>query len=237
MRWATGQAGFLATLALLGVVAFSGCDRPSSDRRELRDRYLRRALAAKENQDIDRAITWCEEALDRRPGLALAHRELALMLDHYRQDYVGALYHYQRYLQLRPGTAERADIEEMMRHCRTAFAAQMEESSVELKRAVQERDARIRRLELEVANLRAQTGGATLQPAVAPVVPPAAPAASPAAAPAQVHVVLAGDTLGTISARYYGTPAKWKTIFNANRDRVPDANNLRVGTRLDIPPP
>ena len=67
---------------------------------------------------------------------------------------------------------------------------------------------------------------------------PAAPAVLPApAASAAVHVVQPGETLGTISARYYGTPAKWSVLFNANRDRVPDANNVRVGTRLDIPPP
>ena len=61
---------------------------------------------------------------------------------------------------------------------------------------------------------------------------PPAPAAS-----TPVHVVQPGETLGTISARYYGTPAKWSVLFNANRDRVPDANNVRVGTRLDVPPP
>ncbi|MGD9613467.1 MAG: LysM peptidoglycan-binding domain-containing protein, partial [Kiritimatiellia bacterium] len=58
-----------------------------------------------------------------------------------------------------------------------------------------------------------------------------------AAAPApQIHVVPAGDNLATISPRYYGTPAKWKLIFNANQDRLSDANNPRVGTRIDIPP-
>ena len=48
-------------------------------------------------------------------------------------------------------------------------------------------------------------------------------------------MVQAGENLGAISTRYYGTPSRWKDIFNANRDKVPDANNVRVGTRLDIP--
>jgi nucleoid-associated protein YgaU len=48
-------------------------------------------------------------------------------------------------------------------------------------------------------------------------------------------VVEAGENLATISTRYYGTPSRWKNIFNANQGRLTDANNVRVGTRLNIP--
>ena len=225
------QAGILSGLAVLCIALATGCGRISDERREARDRYLRRAEAAKDAQDIDRAIEWCEQALERRPNLALAHRELGLMLDNYRQDYVSALYHYQRYLQLRPDSPNRADIESLIQHCRISFAGQIAESPEEVKRNLQARDARIRALELEVSTLRARSGvAATPAPAAA-----AAPVPAPAAAAAQVHVVQAGENLGAISTRYYGTPSKWTAIFNANRDRVPDANNVRVGTRLDIP--
>lgn len=227
MSWCTRHIRIACALALLGAALLSGC-APAGD--EPRSRHFRRALAAKEAQDIDGAIALCEEALARHPRLARAHRELGVMLDNYRQDYAAALYHYRRYLELRPDTPERADIEELIRHCRASFAAEMQESSGELKRVLQARDERIRRLELEVAALRAGP---------APAATSGGPASAPpaAAAVAQVHVVQTGESLGAISTRYYGTPAKWKTIFNANRDRVPDANNVRVGTRLDIPPP
>ena len=217
-------------LALLFAVLLPGCRRAGSDEREARNVLLRRARAAREAQDIDRAIALCEKALARRPDLALAHRELGLMLDNYRRDYVAALYHYQRYLELRPDSPQRADIEELARHCRASFAAQMAESSGELKRVLKEREERIRKLEAEVAALREQTVRAA-----APVAPPPPPAASGPAAPGRIHVVQAGESLGAISTRYYGTPARWKTIFNANRDKLPDANNLRVGTPLKIP--
>lgn len=240
MRWATIPAGGWLALALLCGAALSGCAPSANDARETRDRYLRRALAAKEAQDVDRAIALCERALARKPELARAHRELGLMLDNYRQDYLGALYHYRRYLELRPDSPNRADVEEMERQCRASCVAQMEESSVELKRVLQARDERIRKLELEVADLRQQAVRAAAPRPAPPPAPPApslpAGAGAPAAATSQVHVVQAGETLGTISARYYGTPAKWATIYQANRARMPAANNLRVGTRLDIPP-
>ena len=202
--------GISAVLAALAIALAAGCGRAAAERRDAGDRYLRRARTAQQAEDVDGAIAWCEKALRRRPDSAPAHRELALMYDHYKQDYLAALYHYRRYLELRPDTAERADVEEMMATCGRALAAQL------------------------------LAAGPVLPPppvAAAPAVAPPAPPVAPAAAPApQIHVVQAGENLATISGRYYGTPAKWKLIFNANQDRLTDANNLRVGTRIEIPP-
>ena len=242
MKGLPRQVVWIAALALLCAAGAGGCARAGSDARDARDRRLRRALEAKAAQDIDRAIALCEQALARKPDLALAHRELGLMLDNYRGDYAGALYHYRRYLELRPGSPQRAAVEELIRHCRVSFAAQVAESPAELKRDLQARDARIRQLELEVAAWREQAGPAAAPPALTPAVPlppaktePAAVPPPPAAAAVRTHVVQPGETLATISARYYGTPARWQTLFDANRDTLANANNLRVGARLTIP--
>ena len=227
-------------MAALSLILFAGGCVRNPDARDARDRCLRRAQAARDAQDIDGAIQWCEKALVRRPDSARAHRELGLFYDNYKRDYVPAIYHYRRYLELRPTAADRADVEDRIAQCRTAFASEIAASPAELKRALLALAERIRTLELEVVALRAQTG-ATAAPAVpSPAVRPVATASTapipPATATAaQVHVVQAGESLGAISMRYYGTQAKWKDIFNANRDKVPDPNNVKVGTRLDIP--
>ena len=206
------EAGIFAACAALCLALACGCGRASEDRRDARDRNLRRAQAARDAEDLDAAIRWCEKALARRPDSPRAHRELALIYDHFKQDYVPALYHYRRYLELRPDSEDRADVEDMLAKCGRAFAAQVAAAPADQPVAV---------------SVRAE-----------PPPAPAAAAVSPApAASTPVHVVQPGETLGTISARYYGTPAKWAVLFNANRDRVADANNVRVGTRLDVPPP
>lgn len=233
-------------LALLSVVVAVGCERVSDDVRDARNRHMRRALSAKQAQDIDRAINECRQALKRKPDLALAHRELALMLDNYREDYVGAIYHYQRYLHLRPDSANREAVEELIRHCRMNFAAEIGATPEEWQRDLQVRNDRIRTLETELALWRsgemsaaatasaAAPRRAAAPPAAGRPAAPAATASAPAAA-ARTHVVSSGETLGTISARYYGSPGHWNRIFKANQDHIQNPNNVRVGTTLVIP--
>jgi len=50
-----------------------------------------------------------------------------------------------------------------------------------------------------------------------------------------MHIVQKGDTLSKISQRYYGTANRWKNIYDANKGRIANINNLKVGTELTIP--
>jgi nucleoid-associated protein YgaU len=49
------------------------------------------------------------------------------------------------------------------------------------------------------------------------------------------HIVAKGETLGSISSKYYGSAGKWKKIYDNNRDIIKDPNSLRPGTKLMIP--
>ena len=51
----------------------------------------------------------------------------------------------------------------------------------------------------------------------------------------RIHIVQKGDTLSSISAKYYGSARQWRKIVNANRDNLPDPNRLIPGSRLLIP--
>lgn len=49
------------------------------------------------------------------------------------------------------------------------------------------------------------------------------------------HVIAPGETLATISSKYYGSPDKWIAILNANKDILGDNNDLIIGRKLRIP--
>ena len=51
----------------------------------------------------------------------------------------------------------------------------------------------------------------------------------------RMHKVQQNDSLYKIANKYYGDESKWLLIFNANRDKLPDRNSLKIGTELFIP--
>jgi len=53
--------------------------------------------------------------------------------------------------------------------------------------------------------------------------------------PQRIHIVQKGDTLSSISAKYYGSARQWRKIVAANRDNLPDPNRLTPGSKLLIP--
>ena len=50
------------------------------------------------------------------------------------------------------------------------------------------------------------------------------------------YTVVAGDTLSLIAEKIYGDAAKFDVIFEANKDILKNANDIKVGQELKIPP-
>ncbi len=58
---------------------------------------------------------------------------------------------------------------------------------------------------------------------------------APATSIPRTHVVQRGDTLSSIAYQYLGSATRFEEIYAANRDRLRDANDLRIGQQLTIP--
>jgi tetratricopeptide (TPR) repeat protein len=61
------------------------------------------------------------------------------------------------------------------------------------------------------------------------------PPSRPASSPGRHHTVVKGDTLFSLAMKYYGNRARWREIYEANRDVLPSQNSLRPGVELKIP--
>ncbi|MEO6876473.1 MAG: LysM peptidoglycan-binding domain-containing protein [Opitutaceae bacterium] len=78
-----------------------------------------------------------------------------------------------------------------------------------------------------------------------PLAPPTRPAASRTfgkptkptklASSGRLHTVAKGDTLFSLAQKYYNNRAKWRDIYAANRDVMPNETALRPGMQLKIP--
>lgn len=107
-RGGAGRALLLAAACGL-FFPLVGCGRSVAalDAADRRHPAMRQALACEQAGDLDGAIARYEEVLMTAPRLASAHLALAVLLHDHRKDYVGAIYHYRRYLEARP-EAEKA---------------------------------------------------------------------------------------------------------------------------------
>ena len=74
------------------------------------------------------------------------------------------------------------------------------------------------------------SGGSSTAPAIPAAVPELAPAVS-----SGTYVVVKGDSLSKIALRYYGNAAKWRRIYEANRESIKDPDLIYPGQELRIP--
>ncbi|QDU33311.1 LysM domain/BON superfamily protein [Poriferisphaera corsica] len=52
----------------------------------------------------------------------------------------------------------------------------------------------------------------------------------------KVHTIKAGETLSSISNKYFGTPNRWREIFNANKKALnDDPDAIQPGMKLVVP--
>jgi LysM repeat protein len=61
------------------------------------------------------------------------------------------------------------------------------------------------------------------------------PSLAPAQAQGKTYTVAAGDSLSKIAKQFYGNANEYMKIFDANKDKLTDPNNIKVGQQLVIP--
>jgi LysM repeat protein len=238
------RAGLL--LAALALVAGCGRNTAGLDRQEEQDPLIQRARELSNAQDINGALDLYNKAIARRPTLARAHLEAASLYDSYKEDYIRAVYHYQRYIELRPDAEKKDLINSLIQRCRISYAASLPDTPSGAIEEIAELKQTIAQMEKENQQLRAKLGKYETvpkpqpTPALARIEAPtsAAPSAlepAPAQAAVQSYVVQEGDTLSRIAGKVYNDPRQWAKIFEANRATLVRPENIKVGQTLVIP--
>jgi LysM repeat protein len=212
-------------------------DADSSDAREERDPLVKTGQAYMEQQKWDEAEQSFKEALDNNPMMARPHLDLALIYQQYKPNYVHSIYHYDRYLELRPESEKAEFINEQKMKLQQAVANNIIKESAQVKQVLDE----LNRLRKENASLKQQLSDSSTAAKSAEQAVSTTAAENAVNQPAQdtashqIYHVVAGDTLTKIATRFYGDAAKWDAIFEANKDTLPSPGDLRVGQTLVIP--
>jgi tetratricopeptide (TPR) repeat protein len=213
-------------LCALVALASGGCDRMITPRHT---QQIKDADTKASSGDFARAVSLYESALEDRPSDAEVHYKLGLLYDDKMNDPLNALHHFKRYLAIAPAGPHAADVKNFVKRDELSLLTSLSGDAV-ISRAEATRlrnENMTLRKELDEAHGRAHT-----------VLERAGDSRKPATnsdAAKRTYVVQHGDTLASISRKFYKTSAHWKQILDANRDVIDNPKRLTAGQTLLIP--
>ena len=237
--------GLLVALLALGVLA-AGCGQGDGYALSEQDEpaFRKGENLMRENR-LDEAMISFESVVDARRDCPESHLELGrIYMDHVK-DPIAAIYHFRKFLELRPDSETAKQVTMLIESAKKDFARSLPGDPFgdtvdhmdvydQLKKVRAENDE----LKRSVASLQDQLRGsrprATADAASGKSAQQAA-SQQRATAGQRSYTVQAGDTLSKISQAVYGTNNRWQDIFNANRNQLKSAHDLKVGMVLTIP--
>ena len=179
---------FFAFVVAALLALWVGCEQqsgPASEAEAEREVNYQRAKRLYEQHDFQGAAEFYKKALSVNADFASAHLELGLLCDDKLGDPIAAIYHYRRFLELRPDSEKRQLVEDFIERAKLSLAAKLPQSPTvdpsELTRLQHDKATllqenamlRSRVAELEKAASAAETAAPT--PAVGPIASSRAP--------------------------------------------------------------
>ena len=214
-----------SVLWMLIALFVGGCDRMITPRHA---QQLKDAESKATSGDFARAISLYESALEDRPGDAEVHYKLALLYDDKMNDPLNALHHFKRYLTIAPNGARANDVKGFVKRDEVALLTSLSGDAVISR-------VEATRLRNENLSLRKDLDEARGRSHVPTFEQTPTPGKTKETAK-QTYVVQRGDTLASISRKFYKTSTRWKQILEANRNVIDDPKKLVPGQTLVIPP-
>jgi LysM repeat protein len=228
------QKIFAAALCLGLVVAIGGCDGMITSRST---QVIKDAESKSADGNYLRAITLYESALDGSAKSADIHYRLALLYDDKMHDPLNALHHFKRYLTLAPTGAHASEVKNFMKKDELELGTSLSGDSVVSRAEAARLKNENLALRKELEDQRARVSSAATEK-TSTTKGPAGKVDSAGNKPSgksRTYVVREGDTLASISRKFYKSSGHWKKIRNANRTSVDDPGKLKPGQTLTIP--
>lgn len=206
--------------------------------------YKRGQRLLKEGRSSD-ALESFLKVIAKRPDAPESHLEAGRLYLDFEKDPVTAIYHFKAYLREHPKTPQAPMVRQLIQTAQKSFAKSLpgepfseEFDRLDLLDCLSRQRLQIETLQAENATLKERLASVALpviqKPlSTATVTPPKKELLQPPVA--ETYIVQSGDTLSKISTKVYGSPGRWKEIYEANRQDLKNAHDLRLGQMLRIP--
>jgi LysM repeat protein len=227
------QKIFAAVICLGLACGAGGCDRMITPRSA---QVIKDAESKTADGNYLRAITLYESALDGSAKSAEIHYRLALLYDDKMHDPLNALHHFKRYLTLAPSGPHAAEVKNFMKKDELELGTSLSGDSVVSRAEAARLKNENLTLRKDLEDQRARLHSAATEKAPGDTRDEKKPSASTKSVHApRTYVVRGGDTLASISRKFYKSSGRWKKIRDANRNVVDDPGKLKAGQTLTIP--
>ncbi len=195
---------------------------------------VQRADAKASEGSFAEAINLYEAALDGTSDSADVHYKLALIYDDKMNDPLNALHHFKRFLTLEPSGKKADEVKTFMKRDQLSLLTNLTgDSMVPRSEAVRLRNENLslrKQLEERWAEQKAMLAAGKMSAVPAKLRPPPKRTGKE-----RSYTVQRGDTLASISRKFYKTSGRWGRILAANPDILAKPADLKPGQTLVIP--
>ena len=258
----------VAAVVSLYVLSAGGCDFGQAEVvKETAEPHFLRGQEELRRGNLSEAMSAFLKVSEKRRDAPESHFELGRIYLEHMDDPNTAIYHFKKYLELKPNSPSSPMVRQMIETAQKKFAASLPESPYEITSRNIELEELLQKLQKENLELKQKLASANatidrleatqkinVSRPTTPTVPvrnvsataqdqqqPSQAASTQTQQPSvrkdipSTYVVQAGDTLSSISRKFYGTPNKWREIFAANRNRLATAGSVKPGQTLKLP--
>jgi len=218
--------------ASVGMLA--GCDRLFEQKGE---QALNMAREKEREGDYQAAVQWYEASLDGTIKTAESHYSMALIFDDKLDNPVAALDHFRRYMELAPHGPHAKDAKSFADQDEFKLSNTLskgnfmpQQDAVRLKNQNFDLQQQLADARKEIADMRTMARETVGREGHA-----ADPEQKPIPPGARTYTVEPGDTLSSISRKFFKTPSRWQDIQDANFKALGGTVKLKVGMTLVIP--
>lgn len=182
-----------------------------------------------------------------------SHLEVGYIYLNALKDPIRSIYHFDRYLELKPDSSQSVQVKQMIETAKKEFIRQIptkpfqsDLDRVDLLEIIKKQQREFEALKkkynqalFRIKNLQdtfgVQSNGLSSSgKQVYSAVPSESAVIDPNNIP-RTYVVQAGDSLSKISKKFYGTESRFIDILQANREIISNERSLRIGLEIVIP--
>jgi nucleoid-associated protein YgaU len=220
-----GAGVVFALLLIFSLGGLAGCNRMIIPRQT---QLSKDADAKAAEGSYAEAINFYEAALDGSATSADVHYKLALIYDDKMNDPLNALHHFKRFLTLEPSGKRAQEVKGFMKRDELNLLTNLTGDSMVPR-------SELVRLNNENLSLRKQIGERWAEQKAAIRAKGKPNEKIKLTGKERSYTVQPGDTLASISRKFYKSSVRWQRILDANSDILSKPGDLKPGQMLVIP--